>query len=456
MSDDLRTEFNEVLVELRKHREQVARHDELMTKLVKENVKLKRVVANSSQDDEEAPLQRGELNALLSTMLNERKVLIDEEDLRQREEAVRLKEEAASRSREDDLRRREEALRMKEEQQRMREETERQMTEMKEAREEARLQREEMGRMMELLVKQQQQQGQMPIIQEQQQLQQQPQQLQQQPQQLIHHEQLQQQQRQPQQLQQLAILPPVNKTEQQTESQSDSSSIGDYFRPRTRSNSNSPPSAPDSPSTPVNPANLESLADAINYKIVSLKKKMKKQRRRNSSSSSNASSAASITINKARILSLGHKTTHNDRDRLKCVMNLMSALAEELYKSKNKDPHRNRASARQLFEQNRQLFATLLLHCPNFDIILSHIMVLRLGMTVQDVDWTSTMTSWREEDCKRVGRSIATFILSVQTGAGEERKATRRGVCLPSYERSKVCNTTCSILCLRKKKNAND
>jgi len=61
-------------------------------------------------------------------------------------------------------------------------------------------------------------------------------------------------------------------------------------------------------------------------------------------------------------------------------------------------------------------FAPILELCPKFDIILAHMLVLRLGVQVKDVDWTSDMKDWNEEDCRRVGRSMATIMRMVQTG----------------------------------------
>ena len=61
-------------------------------------------------------------------------------------------------------------------------------------------------------------------------------------------------------------------------------------------------------------------------------------------------------------------------------------------------------------------FAPILELCPKFDIILAHMLVFRLGVRVQDVDWTSDMKKWSEEDCRRVGRSMATIMRMVQTG----------------------------------------
>jgi len=61
-------------------------------------------------------------------------------------------------------------------------------------------------------------------------------------------------------------------------------------------------------------------------------------------------------------------------------------------------------------------FAPILELCPKFDVVLAHMLVFRLGVKVEDVDWTSDMKDWDEEDCRRVGRSMATIMRMVQTG----------------------------------------
>jgi len=62
-------------------------------------------------------------------------------------------------------------------------------------------------------------------------------------------------------------------------------------------------------------------------------------------------------------------------------------------------------------------FAPILELCPKFDIILAHMLVFRLGVKVEDVDWTSDMKKWSQLDCRRVGRSMATIMRMVQTGS---------------------------------------
>jgi len=48
--------------------------------------------------------------------------------------------------------------------------------------------------------------------------------------------------------------------------------------------------------------------------------------------------------------------------------------------------------------------------------ILSFVLENKFGFRVKDVDWTSRMTDWGEEECKRVGRSLATFLRKRKTG----------------------------------------
>jgi len=54
--------------------------------------------------------------------------------------------------------------------------------------------------------------------------------------------------------------------------------------------------------------------------------------------------------------------------------------------------------------------------CPGLPIILAHMLVFRLGIRVQDVDWTSDMKDWVATDCRYVGRSMATLLRMVQKG----------------------------------------
>ena len=61
-------------------------------------------------------------------------------------------------------------------------------------------------------------------------------------------------------------------------------------------------------------------------------------------------------------------------------------------------------------------FAPLLDLCPGLDIVFGHMLILRFGFSVKDVSWTNEMIDWTEDDCKSVGKSMATFMRMVQTG----------------------------------------
>ena len=67
-------------------------------------------------------------------------------------------------------------------------------------------------------------------------------------------------------------------------------------------------------------------------------------------------------------------------------------------------------------KQHITIFAPVLELCPHLDIILAHMLVLRLGWQVKEVDFTTKMTEWSEDDCRKVGRSMATFMREFQQG----------------------------------------
>ena len=63
-----------------------------------------------------------------------------------------------------------------------------------------------------------------------------------------------------------------------------------------------------------------------------------------------------------------------------------------------------------------QQFALILKKCPKIREILSYILEDRFGFRVLKVEWTSSMPYWREEECRRVGTSMATFLRKRKTG----------------------------------------
>ena len=91
-------------------------------------------------------------------------------------------------------------------------------------------------------------------------------------------------------------------------------------------------------------------------------------------------------------------------------------LAEEIYKSRTNKVETNLTHIKEVISKYPDDFSPILKLCPKFDVVLAHMFVFRLGVKVEDVDWTSDMKKWSEEDCRRVGRSMATIMRMVQTG----------------------------------------
>jgi len=87
-------------------------------------------------------------------------------------------------------------------------------------------------------------------------------------------------------------------------------------------------------------------------------------------------------------------------------------VAKKLYEKRK----RKEISVGEIFGENEELFAPLLVRCPRFAVILNFILENKVGFRVKDVDWTSKMTEWGEEECKIVGRSLATLIRKRKTG----------------------------------------
>ena len=91
-------------------------------------------------------------------------------------------------------------------------------------------------------------------------------------------------------------------------------------------------------------------------------------------------------------------------------------LAEDIYEAKSNNYKSNYIHVERIVEANESLFAPLLSLCPKFRVIIAYILEDRLGWRVQKVDWTKSMKDWSNDDCRRVGCSLATFIRKRKTG----------------------------------------
>ena len=94
----------------------------------------------------------------------------------------------------------------------------------------------------------------------------------------------------------------------------------------------------------------------------------------------------------------------------------MRMIAQEIYRRRTNKLEINILQIRQVMSKHPDEFARILELCPKFDLLLAYMLVFRLGMKVQEIDWTSDMKKWSEEDCRRVGRSMATLMRMVRTG----------------------------------------
>jgi len=92
------------------------------------------------------------------------------------------------------------------------------------------------------------------------------------------------------------------------------------------------------------------------------------------------------------------------------------AVAEKLYDKRSNDHRSNIIGVRKALEENEEMFAPLLMRCPRLEIILSFILADRFGFRVKEVDRALKITEWGEEECKRVGCSLATFLRKRKTG----------------------------------------
>ena len=86
---------------------------------------------------------------------------------------------------------------------------------------------------------------------------------------------------------------------------------------------------------------------------------------------------------------------------------------DDLFDLRTIDYKSNRTAFQTIINKYPEQFSPLQNLCPGLDLILGHMLVLRLGMKV---DWTTEMKEWTDKDNRRVGRSMSTFVRMMQTG----------------------------------------
>jgi len=93
------------------------------------------------------------------------------------------------------------------------------------------------------------------------------------------------------------------------------------------------------------------------------------------------------------------------------------AVAERIYENGKADHIENAAHLHSIFEEEKELFSSLVGRCPGFVTILSFILENKFGFRVREVDNKLNLTDWGDEECRRVGCSLSTFIRKRKTGA---------------------------------------
>ena len=98
-------------------------------------------------------------------------------------------------------------------------------------------------------------------------------------------------------------------------------------------------------------------------------------------------------------------TSNVNSQQVKETEEAWKKLAEEIYESRSKDHNENLSTVRRIQR------------CPNFTMILAHILRNKMGFRAREVDWTSEMVDWGEEESRRVGLSFALFLRKRKTVA---------------------------------------
>ena len=93
-----------------------------------------------------------------------------------------------------------------------------------------------------------------------------------------------------------------------------------------------------------------------------------------------------------------------------------AAVAEKIY-AKRKAYVENVAHVQGIFEEEEELLSPLVERCPGFVTILGFILENKFGFRVRQVGKNLTLTDWGDEECRRVGCSLSTFIRKRKTGA---------------------------------------
>ena len=92
------------------------------------------------------------------------------------------------------------------------------------------------------------------------------------------------------------------------------------------------------------------------------------------------------------------------------------AIAEELYSYHSSNHKSNLLLVDKFLEEKGEFFDPFVKICPSFNILMSHVMVNKIGISVKSVRHTIKIGHWSERDAMRVGSSLAVFLRKRKTG----------------------------------------
>ena len=91
-------------------------------------------------------------------------------------------------------------------------------------------------------------------------------------------------------------------------------------------------------------------------------------------------------------------------------------LAKDVYQKKGKNAAKNIDVFERLFALNKAVTSPLLRSCPNFCVILAHMLVPRFRFKTDGISATSTPKNWTLGDCKSVGKAVAVLLREYESG----------------------------------------
>ena len=138
-----------------------------------------------------------------------------------------------------------------------------------------------------------------------------------------------------------------------------------------------------------------------------------KQRRRSSNTS--LREIVGLTNNDIKITT-NHNKIQIQSQTLSKRTSAWRELAEELYKTRSSNHKSIYLLVKPASTENQELVTGLESAFPEVKVMLAFILEDKFGFRVRRVNWTSDIVDWGDEECRRVGLALATFIRKRKTG----------------------------------------